>query len=250
PYQSVNYINSHDGFTLYDQVAYNRRHNWPNGEQNRDGHLDNNSWNCGWEGDEDVPDEVMDLRIRQAKNFFCLLMLSNGTPMLRAGDEFLQTQQGNNNPYNQDNVVSWLDWERLDAFSDFHRFARRMIAFRKAHPTIARSRFWRDDVRWYGTGPEVHWSEDSSHFAWFLSGRSQHDVDLYVMVNAEQTDRTFEIQERPEQLWELVIDTSRASPEDVADPGAEWPLTEPTYHVHSHSVVVLKSGSLARSTSE
>ena len=146
PYQSVNYINSHDGFTLYDLVAYNERNNWANGEENRDGHQDNLSWNCGWEGDEGVPADVIALRKQQAKNFFCLLMLANGTPMFCAGDEFLNTQFGNNNPYCQDNEISWLDWEAFEANRDFYRFCCLMIAFRKGHPSIARSRFWRDDV--------------------------------------------------------------------------------------------------------
>ena len=100
-YQSVNYLTSHDGFTLYDLVAYNQKRNWANGNNNQDGADDNYSWNCGHEGDEAAPSEVLTLRRRQVKNFFCLLMLSNGTPMLRAGDEFLNTQFGNNNPYNR-----------------------------------------------------------------------------------------------------------------------------------------------------
>ena len=103
PYQSVNFVTCHDGFCLYDLVAYNQKHNEANGHNNRDGNDYNLSWNCGWEGDENVPAEVMTLRKRQVKNFCCLLFLSNGTPMFRAGDEFMNTQRGNNNPYNQDN---------------------------------------------------------------------------------------------------------------------------------------------------
>ena len=109
-FQSVNYIDCHDGFTLYDLVSYNHKHNWKNGHANQDGMDANYSWNCGHEGDESAPAEVPALRRKQAKNFFCLLMLSNGIPMFRAGDEFLNTQFGNNNPYNQDNEISWLDW--------------------------------------------------------------------------------------------------------------------------------------------
>ena len=111
PYQSVNYITSHDGFTLYDLVAYNHKQNLANGHGNSDG-CDEASWNCGSEGDEDAAPEVMRLRTQQVKNLFALLMLSNGTPMFRMGDEFLQTQAGNNNPYNQDNETNWLDWRR------------------------------------------------------------------------------------------------------------------------------------------
>jgi glycogen operon protein len=113
PFQSVNFITAHDGFCLYDLVAYDRKHNEANGHGNNDGTSDNRSWNCGWEGDQCVPGEVLTLRRRQVKNFFTLLMLANGTPMFCAGDEFLNTQGGNNNPYNQDNETTWLDWSLL-----------------------------------------------------------------------------------------------------------------------------------------
>lgn len=167
PYQSVNYITSHDGFTLYDLVAYDRKRNLANGHNNTDGPEENFSWNCGWEGDDGVPPRVMELRKRQAKNFCCLLLLANGTPMFRAGDEFLQTQGGNNNPYNQDNATSWLDWDRLRTNHDVFRFFRCMIAFRKAHPSLGRSRFWREDVRWYGTGPTVVMGPESRTLAYY-----------------------------------------------------------------------------------
>ena len=135
PHQSVNHITSHDGFTLYDLVAYNQKRNWPNGHGNTDGMADNLSWNCGWEGDEGAPPAVMTLRKQQIENFCCLLFLSNGTPMIRAGDEFMHTQAGNNNPYNQDNEVGWIDWGPLHAHPDIFRFFKLMIAFRKAHPS-------------------------------------------------------------------------------------------------------------------
>nr|WP_236649469.1 isoamylase [Rhodopirellula sp. SM50] len=241
PYQSVNYVNSHDGFTLYDQVSYNQRHNWINGEQNRDGHRDNHSWNCGTEGDAGVTDEIMNLRVQQAKNFCCLLMLSNGTPMFRAGDEFLQTQHGNNNPFNQDNQFSWLDWDRLQEHASFHRFFRMMIAFRKSHPTIARSRFWRDDVRWYGTGPKVDWSGESRQFAYYLRGESQYDVDLYVMVNADWHPHTFSIQDFDASDWEVAVDTAGESPEDIHEAGHGPRVRSSQFRVSARSVVVLVS---------
>ena len=150
PFYSINYIIAHDGFTLYDLVSYNERQNDANGHQNTDGPADDYSWNCGLEGDEGVTSDVIALRKRQAKNFFCLLMLSNGIPMFAAGDEFLHTQGGNNNPYNQDNETTWLNWDRLREHSDIFRFFKLMIAFRKAHPTICRSRFWREEIRWRG----------------------------------------------------------------------------------------------------
>ena len=113
PFQSVNFITAHDGFCLYDLVSYNHKHNEANGHGNTDGSDDNRSWNCGWEGDDGAPDEVLALRRRQVRNFMCLLMLTNGTPMFCAGDEFLNTRRGNNNPYNQDNEINYLDWDLL-----------------------------------------------------------------------------------------------------------------------------------------
>jgi len=238
PYQSVNYVNSHDGFTLYDQVSYNDRHNWANGEDNRDGHKDNYSWNCGWEGDAGAPPKVLQLRRRQARNFCALLMLAAGTPMFCAGDEFLNTQGGNNNPYNQDNETSWLDWSRLKQNADFFRFFRLMIDFRKRHPTIARSRHYRGDIRWYGEGRDVDFSESSRHFAYFLNGASHREVDLYVMINADWRERTFELQEFGDGGWLRVMDTSGESPEDIFDPGSEPTLTTCEYLVSGRSIAL------------
>ncbi len=127
--------------------------------------------------------------------------------MFRAGDEFLQTQGGNNNPYNQDNATTWLDWDRLRVHQDVFRFFRSMIHFRKAHPSLGRSRFWRDDVRWYGTGPTVDMGPDSHTLAFYLDGASQQDTDLYVLINASASDVTFEIQEGRPGEWRLAFDT-------------------------------------------
>jgi len=239
PFQSVNYVTCHDGFTLYDLVAYDEKHNWANGHRNADGQDDNYSWNCGWEGDEDVPAEVMDLRTRQAKNYAALLFLSNGTPMFRAGDEFLQTQHGNNNPYNQDNETTWLDWTRLERFREVHRFFRLAIAFRKAHPSLGRSRFWRDDVRWHGVGPGPDLSRDSRSLAFHLCGASQNDCDLYVMINASSEVLGFRIQGKPKGGWRRVVDTGRPSPEDFVERGSEVLVASKVYSVEPRSVVVL-----------
>lgn len=239
PHQSVNYIASHDGFTLYDLVAYNRKRNWANGHDNTDGSDENYSWNCGWEGDEGVPPDVMKLRKQQIKNFCCLLFLSNGTPMFRAGDEFMQTQGGNNNPYNQDNETGWIDWDRLHTNPDMFRFFKRMIAFRKAHPSLARSRFWRDDVRWYGVGQNTDLAHDSRSLAFALHGASQQDDDLYVMINAYWEELTFEVQEGTANTWRRVIDTSLVSPSDFLEPGTESPLLSMQYCVPGRTVVVL-----------
>lgn len=243
PYQSVNYVTAHDGFTLYDLVSYDRKHNQANGHDDRDGADDNYSWNCGWEGDEGVSPAVLALRKRQAKNFCCLLMLANGTPMFRAGDEFLQTQGGNNNPYNQDNTITWLDWDRLRLHQDVFRYFRGMIGFRKDHPSLCRSRFWREDVRWYGTGPQVDMSPGSRSLAYYLSGASQQDVDLYVMINASPGDLTFQIQEGRPGDWRLAFDTGLVSPDDFPDPADRPCIRSSSYLVRSRSVVgLIRSG--------
>lgn len=239
PYQSVNYVNSHDGYTLYDQVAYNERHNWANGEDNLDGHRENFSWNCGWEGDDGVTGEILQLRKQQARNFCCLVMLAAGTPMFCAGDEFLNTQFGNNNPYCQDNEISWLDWSRLEDNRDFFRFFCRMIAFRKRHPSLARSRFWREDVRWHGAGADIDMTFESRRLAFYLDGAAQDDDDLYVMVNGDWRDAVFALQQPDPAAWKRVIDTSRASPEDIVDPEQASALASPQIDVRGRSIVVL-----------
>ena len=235
PYQSINYVTAHDGFTLYDLVSYDHKHNEANGHNNTDGADDNYSWNCGWEGDDGVPARILELRKRQAKNLCSLLLLANGTPMLRAGDEFLQTQGGNNNAYNQDNKTSWLDWDRLRTNQDVFRFFRSMIRFRKDHPSLGRSRFWREDVRWYGTGPLVGMGPGSRTLAVYLCGASQRDTDLYLMVNASEGDVAFEIQEGQPGEWQLAFDTGLASPDDFPEP-ARGPRVPSTYVVRSRSV--------------
>jgi glycogen operon protein len=237
PYQSVNYVTAHDGFTLYDLVSYNAKRNWANGQNNTDGPADEQSWNCGWEGDEALPAEVLELRKRQIRNFCAILLLSNGTPMIRGGDEALLTQGGNSNPYNQDNATTWFDWNRLRTNQDIFRFFKLMIAFRKAHPSIARSRFWREDVKWYGAGRNVDFSGESRQLAYFLRGSSQADDDLYVMINAHWDPHTFTIHEPGP--WLRVVDTSRASPEDIVEPGNEQQLAAGVYPVGPRSVVVL-----------
>ena len=216
PYQSVNFVTCHDGFCLYDLVSYNQKHNEINGHDNRDGTDNNLSWNCGWEGDDDLRPQVLDLRKRQIKNFCCLLFLSNGTPMFKAGDEFMNTQKGNNNPYNQDNEVSWLNWDSVNRNQHIFRFFKNMIAFRRSHPSIARSRYWREDVHWYGSNGKPDLSHDSHTLAYCLHGRSHHDADIYVMINGWWQDVTFTIQEGQAHEWCPVIDTGKPSPDDFS----------------------------------
>ena len=235
PWQSVNYVVSHDGFTLYDTVAYSQKHNEANGEHNNDGPAENVSSNCGFEGEDGAPADVMQLRRRQVKNFWTILMLANGSPMIRMGDEFLHTQGGNSNPYNQDNETSWLDWDRLAANQDIFRFARMLVTFRNAHPSICRSRFWRGDVTWYGTNGAPDFSPVSHTIAYVIHGASQQDTDMYVMINMYSEDLEFTLQEPGP--WKRVIDTFSDSPQDIADAGAEPALNSPVT-VHARSVVV------------
>ena len=237
PFQSVNYITSHDGFSLHDLVAYNGKHNEANGQGNNDGVDDNRSWNCGWEGEIGAPSEVLSLRRQQAKNFCCLLLLAHGTPMWMAGDEFLNTQRGNNNPFNQDNETTWLDWSRQQSNTEFHRFFRLMLSFRQHHPQLGSSRFWRDRVTWYGVRGEPDRSHTSHALAFRLSegeGRC-----LYVMMNAYWQDLRFQI---PNDVrWKRVVDTSASSPQDIYDETTpeELPVVKDSHWVHARSISVL-----------
>ena len=251
PYQSVNYIVSHDGFTLYDTVAYNQQRNLPNGENNNDGPSENLSWNCGFEGDGAVPPHVLLLRKQQARNFFTLQMLSNGTPMIRMGDEFLQTQVGNSNPWNQDNDTAWLDWDRLKEHSDIARFVSKLIAFRNAHPCICQSRFWRGNVAWYGPAGPVDFSSESRALAYTISGISERDANVLVIANMCWEAVSFAIQ--APGPWLRVIDTSKKQPTDIIDAGDEETLSK-FVSVQARSVIVAVNpqnrGTLSRSETE
>jgi len=246
PHQSINFITAHDGFCLHDLVAYNHKHNEANGHANTDGNDYNLSWNCGHEGEEDVPADILALRQRQVRNFCALLLLAQGTPMIVAGDEFLHTLHGNNNPYNQDNIKTWLDWDRLEQNRKFFRFFKLMIAFRKAHPSIGRPTYWRQDVSWYGPDGPVDVGPESHSFAFCLHGASLGDDDLYIMVNAHWEERAFEIQEGNPHDWLRVADTSLRSPHDFSEPGSEPALPGLTYLVAARSVVILKSAPRSR----
>jgi glycogen operon protein len=240
PFQSLNFITAHDGFCLYDLVSYNYKHNEANGHGNTDGTDDNRSWNCGWEGDAGVPPKVLTLRRRQVRNFICLLMLSNGTPMFCAGDEFLATRQGNNNPYNQDNEINYMDWDLLETNKDIFRFVQGMIAFRKSHPSIARSQYWREDISWYGDSTQnIDFSPEGRTLAYCLHGARLDDDDIYVMVNGSPKKTEFRIQEGQPFDWLLVADTGRSSPRDFVQAGRRRVLKSADYLVAGRSIVVL-----------
>lgn len=239
PWQSINFINSHDGFSLYDLVAYNSKHNEANGFNNTDGSDNNFSWNCGQEGDNNVTPEIMDLRQQQARNFFTLLMLSNGIPMFRMGDEFLQTQNGNNNPFNQDNETSWLNWNRQNTFPHFFRFCKEIIALRKAHPTFCRGSYWGSDVRWFGVSGNTDTSSGSHTLAFYLNGQPVQDDDFYVMINCYWQPLTFTV-EVPSPNWVQLLDTAAAPPGDVTPFGSGIPLPGNSRQVQARSVVLLQ----------
>jgi isoamylase len=157
--------------------------------------------------------------------------------MFRAGDEFLNTQFGNNNPYNQDNEIGWLDWSQLQSNGDIFRFFKNMIAFRKNHPSLSRSRFWREDINWYGVGPTVDLSPDSHSMAFCLHGDSQGDDDIYAMINAYWEALEFHVQEGAAEEWKRIVDTALPSPDDFSEGGVA--LKETKYTVAQRSVVVL-----------
>jgi isoamylase len=239
PHQSINFVTAHDGFCLYDLVAYDQKHNDANGHGNADGSDDNRSWNCGVEGDTNLPDAVLVLRRQQAKNFCALLLLANGIPMIVAGDEFLNTQRGNNNPYNQDNDITWLDWARLQDNREVFRFFKLMIAFRKSH-SIGRATFWREDVSWHGTNGPVDLAHDSRCLAYTLRGATVGDDNLYVMINGHWDDQAFTIADGNASDWRRVVDTAQPSPDDIIEPGNQPTLETPHYTVRARSVVVLR----------
>jgi glycogen operon protein len=206
PTHSLNFLTAHDGFTMYDLVAYDHPHNEANGWDNTDGHRHNRSWNCGWEGDIDVPPEVMAVRRRQLRNAMCLLLLSHGVPMFVAGDEFARTQGGNNNAYNQDNETSWLDWDRAAVWADHERFVRRVISVRAAHPVLCDPEQWGSRMLTFGARGAPDVAHESRSLAWAVDG-------LYVMANMWWEPVEFTVQEPGD--WHVVIDTNLES--GVAD---------------------------------
>jgi glycogen operon protein len=230
PWHSINFVTCHDGFTLADLVSYNRKHNQANGENNRDGLEENFSWNCGVEGPSDDPG-VVALRGRQARNLLATLLLSQGMPMLLAGDEFLRTQGGNNNAWCQDNEISWVDWSLAERNADFFRFAREMIALRKRHPALRRRRFFRGsgpkknlppDVIWHGVEPGVpDFTGTSRSLAFVLNGAltgREPDRDLYLICNAWREALAFRVPVAPGgRPWRRVVDTAQPSPLDIVE---------------------------------
>jgi isoamylase len=243
PWHSINFVTSHDGFTLLDLVSYNERHNWENGEGNSDGHPENLSWNCGEEGPSSRGG-VVRLRRRQQRNFLTILFLAQGVPMLLAGDEFGRTQRGNNNAYCQDNETSWVDWTLLDRNADLFRFTQRLVRFRKAHPSLRRRTFFDDGenalVAWHGTKlGKPDWGGESRTLGMHLLA-ADGDEPIYLIANAHWEARTFELPKpRPGTAWRRFVDTSLPPGDDALEPGAEVTVAGGRYDAFPRSVVVL-----------
>jgi isoamylase len=255
-YNSVNFVTCHDGFTLSDLVSYNGKHNEANLEGNRDGTDDNNSWNCGAEGETGDPG-IARLRRRMAKNHACLLLFSSGTPMILGGDEFLRTQGGNNNAYCQDNDIGWFDWRAADREKDgMVAFFRKAIAFTKKHTILQRRKFFTGTDRDGNAVPDIQWfGDDLSPPRWddpegrllclLLDGNEEPseagDYFLFLILNGDHRERTVAVPPLAGgKRWRRAIDTSLSPGDDFADDGAE-PLLDPAdrYLVNPRSTVLL-----------
>ena len=262
PYASINFVTCHDGFTLNDLVSYNHKHNEANGEDNRDGEDHNNSWNCGAEGPTDDP-EINALRGKQRRNFLATLMLSQGVPMLLAGDEFGRTQGGNNNGYCQDNEISWINWDIGPEDRALLDFAECLVQLRKRHPALHRRNFFNGqvvpqlgvkDITWLTPdGSEMSDQEWHQSFArclgYLIAGVAVDEVDrqgqplrddnFLVLINAHHEAIPFTLPPEPSGTnWRLVLDTS----DKVAMP-VHTPQFEPgvAYPLQSRSFVLLRS---------
>jgi glycogen operon protein len=257
PTASVNFITSHDGFTLEDLVSYNEKHNEANGEDNNDGENYNQSWNCGEEGPTDDP-VIKALRKRQKRNFLTTLFLSQGVPMLVAGDEIGRTQKGNNNAYCQDNEISWLHWDEID--EEFLAFTQKIIHLRKNHPTFCRRRWFQgqpikgiglEDIAWFlpdgNEMTEEHWMNDfAKSLAIYLNGRGIRVVGLkgenviddsfYLIFNAHHEALEYTLPPaKYGKLWYKVLDTSSTHEADEITYAAGDRLT-----VEGRSVLILR----------
>ncbi|MCL2834105.1 MAG: glycogen debranching protein GlgX [Treponema sp.] len=258
PFHSINFITSHDGFTMRDLVTYEQKHNEENGENNADGSNNNNSSNYGFEGPS-ADSELEILRQRQIKNLIATMMLSQGTPMLLGGDEMARTQNGNNNAYCQDNGISWYDWELVLNNAGLYRFVKEIISFRLRHPGFMRPEFYtgRDgnynaipDILWLDAeGETPDWENIGPCLALRMDGSradilaDRDDNDFFIMFNAGEESADFNICEPLDgKKWVRIIDTGLPPPQDILLPGSEKQLTNlEQYTVMGRSLVVLIS---------
>ena len=268
PYASVNFVTSHDGFTLNDLVSYNEKHNEANLEDNRDGDNNNLSWNCGIEGPTDDP-AIVALREQQKRNFLTTLFLSQGVPMLCAGDECGRTQLGNNNAYCQDNALSWLHWDWSTAQENLADFTRYLIGLRKEHPVLHRRRFFQGrsirgadvkDITWYEPrGSEMTdkvWDDPAARcLGVMLYGEMLDDIDehgvpvvgdtLFLMFNAHHSSSLFRLPPKQEGVrWERLLDTAAPLVR-----GGSF-LRDHTYRLQGHSVTMLRLKRQVRAKAE
>jgi len=252
PISGINFITCHDGFTLYDLFSYNSKHNEANGEHNRDGCNNNLSFNWGVEGPTKNT-TIQNFRKKQVKNTYAILLLSRGVPMLLAGNEFLHSQQGNNNCYCQDNELSWLNWEQSKQNADILRFVQLMIQLRKRHPSLMRRHFLTGepleghtipDIVWHGIEadqpPDWH-NPDTRMLAYTLAGIADNEADIYVVMNMSDQKLNMKLPVLAEHKWSLALDTSLHSPKDIIEPAEQKPYNKSHYLVDSHTVVVFEN---------
>jgi isoamylase len=251
PCNSINFVTCHDGFTLHDLVSYNGKHNEANCEDNRDGSNDNLSSNCGAEGETTDP-EILSRRRQQARNFMAILLLSQGVPMILAGDEVLRTQHGNNNTYCQDNELNWFDWNLNEKHREMFNFVTKMIAFRKRHPSLMRKHFLTGakgdqapfaDVTWHGTGlNEPLWdNQEAQILAYTLGRQREEEEDLHIIFNMADQGVEMPLPPVSGRAWHRAVDTGQTSPGDILEPEHQDRAKGPSCHVSSHSVVVFES---------
>jgi glycogen operon protein len=252
PFNSINFVTSHDGFTMYDLVSYSQKHNWRNGEENRDGDNHNISWNSGVEG-ETTDEEILRLRFRRMKTFAVLLFLSQGTPMLVAGDEFGRTQGGNNNAYCQDNEISWINWNLAQSNSGLLRFYRLLIRLRKDYEVFRREDFFHDlennkiqEIVWQTENPEEQdWSFNRRSLGFRLQDvhaeNKSERADFLVMVNSGE-DTVFTLPKPCKgHQWYQVIDTALDSPHDILEESQFFQVRTVEVKVASMAAIVLVS---------
>ncbi len=250
PNRSINFITCHDGFTLNDLVSYQDKHNEANEEGNRDGNNESHSWNCGVEGPTSDP-EIEKLRLRQIKNFFCMLMTSHGTPMISMGDEVRRTQQGNNNAYCQDNEISWFDWNLVQQNQALLSFCQKLIAFIQWYEPFLQHTFWLHGhvvdsfgIEWHGVDlmrPDL--GSESHSLAYTLHNAHEQDR-MHVMLNAYWEPLDFRIpalSTASESSWYRIIDTYEDHPMDIVPLDQAPRIEGDTYRVQSRSMVMLYS---------
>ncbi len=241
----VNFLTSHDGFTLHDLSSYSHKHNLANGENNRDGHDANYSWNCGVEGPTGHP-LIAILRLRQTKNLISLLLLSQGTPFWLMGDELQRTQQGNNNAYCQNNPVSWLDWSPMRHHAGLLRFLQELWKLRRRLRLFAQTTPWTEApamLTWHGVRlGRPDWSDASHSLAYSLRlpDGSEH---LHVLLNAFWEALVFELPPLPpDRAWHRIVHTGLSAPEDIYPPGKAPQIWEAQIELPTRSICVLWEG--------